>query len=98
VRLDSTPVTFQNISGVTLEQKLASAPASAWAPLGPDVVPTAFQFDQDVSNVSNGSWMFAAVFHDALGGPDLRVQTTVEVGPAVVSPLTGGSISGVVVP
>jgi hypothetical protein len=98
-RANSTPATFQDVSGVTLQQKLTSAPVADWANLGPDIVPNAFQFDQNVGDVSNGSWMFAAVFHDALGGPDLRVESApVEVGSAVVSPLVGGSISGVVVP
>lgn len=94
-RGDGTPVVPADISGVTLASKVTSAPPSAWSPLGPDVVPTTPSFTFDVSNVAGGSWDYRATFHDAQGGPDLEVMTTLVVG---VSPLVGGSISAAVVP
>ncbi len=94
-RGDGTPAGPADVSGITFAAKLTSAPPSAWNPLGPDVVPSTPVVDFEVNNVAGGSYDYRATLHDAQGGPDLELLTTLVVG---VSPLVGGSLAAAVVP
>ena len=95
-RTDGLAATPADVAGVTFESKLKSAPASAWAKLGPDVVPTTMVASLTQNNVASGIWSYRATVHDKLGGADLVFAAELDIG---VANLTGGGpLSAAVVP
>jgi len=99
-RNDGSAVPPTDISGVGIEQKLASAPVSAWSALGPDLVPGAAStsVSLDVNNVPAGNWIWRATIHDKLGGPDLQaVSSPLNIALSPISS-AGFGVSGQVIP
>ena len=95
-RADGTPIPVSEVEDVVLEQKLASAPATAWSQLGPALVPAGPTVSLDVNNVPAGNWVHRATFSDKLGGPDVVVVSNpLQIA---LSPMVGGSVGAVVVP